>query len=550
MKNAIKLTAMLLALFIIMGTVMVGCSKKSTDTDGGKTVQENTGSTSTDKSEDKPEERIKMTMFMGDSGLAHPEGVNPSDNEFINIVEDYANVDLELEVVSYNDFSTRFTLLLNSGNLPDIVHTIMCEDANKAAENGAFIDLKEYYDNSVNVKKWITPEMMDMASYNGKYYRIPMSGASEPQGYYTYIRYELVEKYNNGVIPDTVEGWVELLKKQKAANPDSIPLTGYITDTSILLQGQSFFQWYGARINEYRVQNGKVISTFTLPEYREAVLLMKDLYNAGVLDKEFATSDYANRWDKYFNREGILNEDAASQILPIAAYWATTEPYTEYKVMYAKPLSKYPDVVADPKYTYGKKSAPIIFHGVYVSSSCKNPDRAWRVIEGFASDELYEAIFWGKEGSEYVVKDGKRIPDANKLLDPQRYWSLHLVIIFGFTAGQDSKLAQQEQVLGTEYFNQVYESVKAIEAQAEEAGVSLFSFMPKIDAVDAKLAESQSFISNATAQAIMGQITMEEFDKKVEEFKQKYGFIGEEYTKWMNENKDQLRKWGVKEVDW
>jgi len=551
MRKLIKLTAMLLALFILIGATMAGCSKKGKDaTDGKETVQESTNKSTSNEPADKPEERIKMKMFMSDSGLAHPEGIDPSDNEFINIVEDYANVDLEIEIPGITEFQTRFTLLLNSGDLPDIVHTSICNDANRAAENGAFIDVKEYYDNSVNVKKWITPEMMDMASYNGKYYRVPMSGASEPQGYYTYIRYELVEKYNNGVIPDTVEGWIELLKKMKAQNPDSVPLSGYTAGNSILYQGQSFFQWYGARINEYRVQNGKVVSTFTLPEYREAVLVMKDLYEAGVLDKEFATRDYANRWDIYFNREGILNEDAASQILPIAAYWATTEEYKDLKPMYAKPLSKYPEVVADPKYTYGKKSAPIIYHGVYISSSCKNPERAWRVIEGFASDELYEAIFWGKEGSEYVVKDGKRIPDAAKLLDPQRYWSLHLALIFGFSAGQDSKLAQQEQVLGTEYFKQVHESVKAIEAQAEEAGVSLFAFMPQIESVQAKLAESENFISNATAQAIMGQITMEEFDKKVEEFKVKYGFIGEEYTKWMNENKDKLRSWGVKEVDW
>lgn len=547
MKQMFKLTAMLLALFILLGVAATGCSKKSSDeVEEQKTTQESTSN----QTAEKPEERIKMKMFMSDSGLVHPEGVDPSDNEFINIIEDYANVDLEIEIPGSTEFQTRFTLLLNSGNLPDIVHTSLCNDANRAAENGAFIDVKNYYDNSVNLKKWITPEMMDMAKYNGKYYRVPMSGASEAQGYYTYIRNELIDKYNSGVIPDTVEGWVELLKKQKAENPDSIPVAGYAAGSRILYQAQSFFQWYGARSNEYRVQDGKVISTFVLPEYREAVTVYKDLYNAGVLDKEFATCDYAKKWDKYFNKETILSEDAASQILPIAAYWATTEEYKSFKPLYAKPLSKYPEVLKDPKYAYGKKSSPIIYHGIYISKSSSNPDRAWRVIEGFASDELYDAIFWGKEGSEYVVQEGKRVPDAQKLLDPSRYWSLHLALIFGFGSGQDSKMAQQEQVLGADYFKLAYDSVKAIEAQAEEAGVSLFAFMPQIEAVQAKITESETFISEATAQAIMGNITMEQFDKKVEDFKEKYSFIGEEYTKYMNEHKDELRSWGVKEVDW
>ncbi len=66
--------------------------------------------------------RVKLTMFMGNSGLAQPTGVDPSNNWAINVIEDYANVDLELEIPAYNDFPTKLNLLLASGNLPDIVH--------------------------------------------------------------------------------------------------------------------------------------------------------------------------------------------------------------------------------------------------------------------------------------------------------------------------------------------------------------------------------------------------------------------------------------------
>src|SRR5512143_2402999 len=64
-------------------------------------------------------QRVKITMFMGNSGVAQPAGVDPSNNWAINIIEKYANVDLEVEIPNYQDFPTKMNLLLASGNLPD-----------------------------------------------------------------------------------------------------------------------------------------------------------------------------------------------------------------------------------------------------------------------------------------------------------------------------------------------------------------------------------------------------------------------------------------------
>nr|WP_150959461.1 hypothetical protein [Aneurinibacillus sp. XH2] len=61
--------------------------------------------------------RVAISMFMGDSGLPHPEGVDPENNKFINIVKEQAGVDLKLEVPSYADFPTRFNL--NHAARPD-----------------------------------------------------------------------------------------------------------------------------------------------------------------------------------------------------------------------------------------------------------------------------------------------------------------------------------------------------------------------------------------------------------------------------------------------
>ncbi|MFC5403104.1 hypothetical protein [Cohnella soli] len=563
MRNR-ALSAIVVSMFVF-ALVMAGCSKgneKGNASDSGS-VQPSSPSSSASSSSGNPDstadQKLDLTMVMTDSGLTYPEGVDPSNNEFINIVKDYANVNLKLTVNKNSETSTKQQLLLASNKLPDILHTSVVDPVNEAASKGAFIDLKKFYDNSPEIQKWITPEMMDMASYNGHYYRLPMAAGKDlPQGGGNYVRMDLLDKFNGGKFPDTVEGYVEVLRKIKAANPDAIPLSAWADPQSgkIFQYGQGFFQWYGARPNEFRVQDGQVLSTFVLPEYRAAVELYRQLYKEGILDKDFATNDWT-AWFSHLDKDTLLVNDTADQLLPLAAYHkaskgTATDTSFRSRIAFAPPLASYPSVVKDPKYTYFPKQSPIIWHGMFISSSSKHPERAWKVLEGFASDQLNEALFWGKEGSEYVVKDGKRIPDAKKLQDPNRYWSVQLSIVRGFLAGQESKEAQQVQVLGQEDFDLSKGSLKYAADMAEEAGVNLFAVFPytTLDEVKLKLTESDIFLSGATVEAITGKISMDQFDKKVEEYKKKYGFIAEAYTKYMNEHKAQLEKWGVKSVNW
>jgi len=555
MKKAVRRIALLLVFVLIAGISFAGCGSSKEANQTGSDTAVSTQSSGTEKASVVPEERIKLRMFMGDSGLPHPQGVDPSNNEFINIVEDYANVDLEMEVPKYEDFNTKFSLMLSSGDMPDIVHTWLNDDAIKAGDSGAFIDLKSYYDKSSVVQNIITPQMMEFAkSDSGHYYKIPMAWNTAPAGGGVYARYDLLQKYNGGVYPTTVDEWVAYLEKLKKEVPDIVPITCHNDSEKIFLYGQTFFTWYGAEPNKFRMQDGKYISTFILPEYRAAVELFKKLYKEGILDKEFATNNQEKRTQRIINNNTALLNDTADQVIPIAQYYASQVKETaNYSFAYCPALTEYPSVLKDPKYTYAGLGLPInTGHGVYISSNCKNPDRAWKVIEGFASPEMYDAIFWGKEGSEYVVKDGVKVPDAQKLSDENRSWSLHLAILFGFVAGQDCKNAQAEQVLGTDRFKVVNDSLKIVADQANKVGIGIINnFMPeKLEGVSDKLAESNQFISQATVQAIMGQITMDEFDAKVKAYQTKYGFISDTYTKYINEHKDYMRTNGCISVDW
>lgn len=538
------------AVLVLAGTIVSACSGGSKGAD--PTPDPSGGD------DPKQKERIELSMFYNNSGLEHYplDTTDPSDNPFINIVENIANVDLKVEVPPYKDFQTKFNLLLSSGKLPDILHTNYPDPTYKAARDGAFIDLKPYYDKSPIVQKVITPQMMELAKdpVSGKYWRIPMAYDKGPQGGGIYARYDLVEKYNGGKWPESVEEWVDLLRKIKQAEPNSIPMsTRIVGDQLFAYGGAVFFNLYGANPYGYRIQGGKVIPNVVLPEYRAAVELMRSLYSEGLFDKEFATNDSTKWFTKWSNNNVLFQWNTADQILPGQASIMTTgtEEQKKYKYVFAPPLKKYPSVLADPKYATVGLGSPIQTHGLYISSTAKDKDRAWDVIEAFASEELKEAVFWGKEGETYTVKDGKRVPIPEKLGAKERTWARHLMFIFGFTDGQDAQNATYELQIGQPLFNQIRESMSVLQNEAQKIGLGSLPMYSEPDDVLKKNSEIMQAINKFTTEAIMGRITMEQFDQEVQAWEKKYRALKyDPIQKYIDENKDKLRELGYKMVDW
>jgi hypothetical protein len=553
MSKLSKKIALILVFAVLVTMGLAGCgSGKASDATTAAVQQSNTtGAATTQAATTQAEERIKLKMFMGNSGLPYPAGVDASNNDFIKIVEDYANVDLELEVPNYEDFQTKFQLLLSSNNLPDIVHTYYTADAYKAADQGAFIDLKSYYDKSTAIQKYITSTMMeDAKSASGHYYRIPMAWDKSPDGFGNWTRKDMIDKYNGGKMPETVDEWVAYLKVIKKTFPNSTPLTARGGGLNAFSFGYTFFKWYGAMPYYYRVTNGKVVSTFTLPEYKACVELFKQLYKEGILDKEFITNDYDKFSAKVQNNQVVLFSNTADQLGDQQDRFSKLKGSEESIWVCTPPLKSYPSVVSDTKYVDCYSNMPISAHGLYITSKCKEPDRAWRVIEGFASDDLFQAIFWGKEGQEYTVKDGKKVMNMEKFNDTSRSWSLQLALIFGFAANSAANQDNYAQTWGTDKAKTVFDSLQYPAAEGKNRGVMFRTFVPTDTPGLDKYAESESYISEATAQAVMGHITMEQFDKKVQDYQKKYGIIWDTYTKYMNEHKDDLLSKNCLEVNW
>jgi len=567
MRASRKVVAVMGMVLLALSVFAAGCAKGTGNTSSSSPPESGSGSeTPSGSASASPEPKIEMTMFMGDSGLVHPEGVDPSDNKFLKIVEDKANVDLKLEVPSFADYQTRFNLLMASGKLPDIVHTWLLDDTYKAARQGAFLDLKAYYDNSPQLQKYITKEMMEFAKdpVTGNYWRIPMAWQGGPEGAGVHMMHaELIDELNGGVWPASVDEWIAFFRLVKQKMPEAVILSNSpVGDTAIAGGGAVIYYWYGANPYQWRIEDGAIVPNVLTPEYREATQVMKQLYDEGLLDKEFATIDGGKYNEKTINNYVLLQVLGADQLAAGAAYYRTDPSLPEkartYEWVFAPPLSKPPAVLKDPKYAEPKRGFPISLHGLFIPSDSKNPERAFKVIEGFASDELREAIFWGAEGEgvTYNTVDGKRVPTDKIGPGTADYWSLHLALIFGFVDGQEPKQAAHLNVLGEAYYKKVYDSIAAIDQLAKKNGVgddgqgNLPGYSPQGDAL-LKLSESRTEISSFTVEAIMGRITMEELDQRVKAWESKYReMIYGPMQQYLDENKAQLINNGVLQAGW
>ncbi|WJH32773.1 hypothetical protein N6H14_21175 [Paenibacillus sp. CC-CFT747] len=347
-----------------------------------------------------------------------------------------------------------------------------------------------------------------------------------------------------------------MLRKIKKAEPDSIPMSNRVVgDYMFRYGGAVFFMLYGADPYGYRIQDGKIIPNVVLPEYKAAVELYRQLYAEGIFDKEFATTDGAKWATKWKEKNVLFQWNSADQLMPGAARLVAL-PGTDIadknaRVEFAPALKKYPSVLKDPKYAQNTLNDPIVDHGLYISSKSKNPDAAFKVIEAFASDKLREAIFWGKEGETYTMKDGKRIPIAEKLGADSRRWVKSMAFLFGYTDGQDAQLATYEQQMGPDKYKKAYDSVKALGEEAKANGLGSIVGYSTPDEVVKKNSEIMQDINRFTSEAIMGKITMDQFDGEVKKWEAKYRSLKyDPMQKYIDANKEKLKGLNVKKVTW
>ena len=177
---------------------------------------------------------------------------------------------------------------------------------------------------------------------------------------------------------------------------------------------------------------------------------------------------------------------------------------------------------------------------MYISAKCKNPDRAFDVLEVMASEEFRDLCVWGTEGYSYKMEGDEKVPivEVFKLdpTDPKVFrWQRQFLTIWGFPSYREYDEAVAK--LANEEFAQAQiDSTKPIDEIGKNTKMNPTSLPGYVasEAVTRKKTEGASAMSTITCNYIMGKMSEADFDKAVADWQAEYGFIADEMTEYAN----------------
>jgi ABC-type glycerol-3-phosphate transport system substrate-binding protein len=347
------------------------------------------------------------------SDYTPPDGSSHKDSWLMDWIEEKANIEWEeLVVPAYGDAGTKFNLMMASGDIPDFVEMgFTRHDMRRYADEGAFYDLTDYMLNSAQIRKLYSDVQLNaMRSLDNRIYVIdtlPINSDIDM----VFLRTDLMERAGVTQVPKTLDDFVAVLRAVKAYNPNSLP---YVT-RQLVFQAWFMFHPFNTGVAGWRYfpERGVVANYWEGDNILKAAEFARMLYAEGLLDREFLTNtngpivnqkrlrDDTVLWAQ--NRGGIggrisaFAEDGRSgaRLIPVITPVAEGVGINAYHTM----------------------NSLLGSYNIAISAQSKNTAAVWRLIEVLYSDELEGLCVYGREGVDYRVENGNKVPIFPSALD-------------------------------------------------------------------------------------------------------------------------------------
>jgi putative aldouronate transport system substrate-binding protein len=252
-------------------------------------------------------ERQVLTLVKGgqENAALMPEGESIEDNRALRYIEDTLNVDIQFAwIVPSDSYPDKLNLSIASGDIPDamVVNPIQLQ---QLAEAGAIEDLTaivEQYANTDIAENWAQTDGVALAAatVDGKVMGIPNVQPQADAPIMAWVRQDWLDKLGlEG--PKTVDDVEAIAKAFIEQDPDgngaadTFGLTGTSQPVMVPSNLHGFdgiFNAYGAFPEIFfRDESGQIVYGSIQPETKEALARLAAMYQAGIIDPEFATKN-------------------------------------------------------------------------------------------------------------------------------------------------------------------------------------------------------------------------------------------------------------------
>lgn len=268
------------------------------------------------------------------------------------------------------------------------------------ARKGALVDLtpliEEY---GPNIKQAISQESFDAIKVDGKIYAIPHAMSNTVSSSLV-IRKDWLDKLGLA-IPTTLDELTHVLQQFKEKDPggngdQNIPLS-LGGNAPILTNVAGAF----GLANEWNDVDGKLVPRAMDPAFKDYLTYMSDLYNLGLIDKEFAINKDATLTEKFTSgKAGVVPQNWAG--LPTTAD-ALKKNFPEAEYAFLPALKG-----ADGKAGFSASSG--FDRLTFVPKSSKHPEEAVKYMNAKLEEETFKNLAIGEEGKHYTYENGAYTP--------------------------------------------------------------------------------------------------------------------------------------------
>lgn len=308
----------------------------------------------------------------------------------VDMLEEKCGVQLEAIIPPIGSYNDKLETMMAGGDVPDIfsISQAMTRLPNYVAREQT-LKLNDLIAGSEALSA-IDASYYNALEIGGGIYAIPYY---YPRVKCIFLRKDIMQKYDIQLseTPTTAEFITEMGKlKDTGIIPFSFP--------KWIDNFQYFLNSFGAYAGIYKNAEGQFVDGMQEPQMVDALNFLRELYTTGVMDQEFITTENATM------REYVYTGKAASDIDYVANY-SNYISQSEAAGTYSDVQPIYMLIGPDGK---GGGLNESIQTAWCISSECKDPEAALRVIEALVTDPATHAAFYntGVEGVHYTIQDG------------------------------------------------------------------------------------------------------------------------------------------------
>lgn len=321
------------------------------------------------------------------------------------VIEERTNTVLNITSVGWSDFAERLRVTLAGGERPEIIAINDDGDELNLISADLLLPLDEYFGEYPELQDARVPAQWEaVRSADGHIYGIPISPPALVMRSALYRR-DWLDQWGMDV-PETLDEYLEHARAVATRDPDGNGVADTFAIGSNGILNDNFdhvFGAFGALPNYWQVRDGELVNGSVLPEMKDALVFLNQMYEEGLIDPEFVTDNRDRFQGKIFDgRYSGLN------------YFIWLVDSANHDNLYAPFKERNPDgefvagpILSQPGYeSVGLRTVnPRGWHKNAIMKDAPNWEAGLRVLAFAASDEGVMLHNYGIEGEHYRLDD-------------------------------------------------------------------------------------------------------------------------------------------------